>query len=290
MLVSPITSLKIDGRDFYIKRDDLFDPYLSGNKYRKLHKLLQTPSHSLNTIISYGGTQSNAMLAIAAMCQQKGWQFLYYTKPLSSYQREHPNGNYALALSLGMEHKEIEYTLYKDFIASLRLNLDAKTYIVDQGGADKSAQEGLDVLAQEIRMQKEQGEIPKEVLSLATPSGTGTTALYLAQTLSEYTVYTTPLIGDKEYLQTQMESLSPLPSNLIILESEKKYRFAKPYKEFYDIYTKLLHVGVEFDLLYAPLMWQELLMQTKEPLLYIHSGGVSGNATMLERYNRMLQK
>ena len=288
MKLSPLTQIEIEGRAFYIKRDDLIDPYLAGNKYRKLYTLLQTPKEALHTIISYGGTQSNAMLAIAAMCHQKGWQFLYYSKTLSSYQKEYPSGNFALAQRLGMQHHEIEHALYKEFIASLRLNLSEKTYIIDQGGADVSAQEGLHVLADEIQKQKQQGVLPSYINSLATPSGTGTTALYLAKALPEYTIYTTAVIGDAFYLREQMQSLSEIPENLIILESDKKYRFAKPYKEFYELYQKLLDKGIEFDLLYAPLLWKNLLEQTKEDILYIHSGGVSGNETMLQRYERLL--
>ena len=68
---SPISKIILEGREFLVKRDDLIDPYLAGNKYRKLYKLLKTPKNSLKKIISYGGTQSNAMLAIAAMCKEK---------------------------------------------------------------------------------------------------------------------------------------------------------------------------------------------------------------------------
>lgn len=220
------------------------------------------------------------MLAIAAMCRMKGWRFIYYTKPLSAIQKEQNGGNFFYALQLGMEHVEIEHEEYREFIAAIRLNLDAATYVIDQGGADTHAKEGLEVLAKEIREQK------PNVDALATPSGTGTTALYLALALPEYKIYTTPCVGDAKYLKEQMEALHKIPNNLVILESEKKYRFAKPYKEFLDIYKKFLKAGVEFDLLYAPGMWKALLEQTKEKILYIHSGGVSGNESMLKRYEQ----
>ena len=132
MNVSPISKIVLEGREFLVKRDDLIDPYLAGNKYRKLYTLLQTPSNNLNKIISYGGTQSNAMLAIAAMCREKSWEFIYYTKPLSKKQREQNSGNYGVSISLGMQHVEIEAELYRNFIASLRLNLEDKSFIVDQ--------------------------------------------------------------------------------------------------------------------------------------------------------------
>ena len=280
MINSPISKIILEGRDFYVKRDDLIDPFLAGNKYRKLYTLLQTPSHKLNKIISYGGTQSNAMLAIAAMCKRKGWQFDYYTKPLSKTQKNFSNGNYFHSLNLDMNHIEIEEAFYKDFIASLSLTVDTSTFIIDQGGAVEEAKRGLEVLAQEIRDSK------LEIRSLATPSGTGTTALFLALSLPEFKVYTTPCVGDSEYLREQMQALHELPDNLIILEPLKKHHFAKPYPEFLCIYKKLLETGIEFDLLYAPGMWESLLSQTNEEILYIHSGGVSGNESMLKRYEQ----
>ena len=278
MTHSPISKIILDGREFFVKRDDLIDPYLAGNKYRKLYTLLKSPSHRYNKIISYGGTQSNAMLAIAAMCKQKNWEFIYYTKPLSKQQQEQKIGNFYNALTLGMRHIELEQELYRDFIASLRLNLDDKTVVIDQGGADTMAVDGLKVLAQEIRQSN------LDVKALATPSGTGTTALYLALSLKEFKVYTTPSIGSVEYLKEQMSALHAIPDNLFILEPKKKYHFAKPYPEHFEMYEKLLAGGVEFDLLYAPLTWQCLLEQTDEEILYIHSGGVSGNESMLKRY------
>jgi 1-aminocyclopropane-1-carboxylate deaminase/D-cysteine desulfhydrase-like pyridoxal-dependent ACC family enzyme len=283
MMISPISKIVLEGREFLVKRDELIDPHLAGNKYRKLYPLLQTPKEKLNKIISYGGTQSNAMLAIAKMCFDKGWEFVYYTKPISTTQKQQKFGNYFHALKLGMKHIEIEYERYKDFIASIRLNLDEKTFIIDQGGAVVEADDGLKVLAKEIREQN------PPIKALATPSGTGTTALYLALNMPEYKVYTTSCVGDVEYLKKQMSALHTIPKNLIILKPQKKHHFAKPYPEFLDIYKKLLKCGIEFDLLYAPGMWKVLLEQTDEDILYIHSGGVTGNETMLKRYEKLLK-
>ncbi len=295
-LPSPISKIVLEGREFLVKRDDLIDPYLAGNKYRKLYTLLQTPSNNLNKIISYGGTQSNAMLAMAAMCREKDWEFIYYTKPLSQKQREQNMGNYAISLSLGMKHIEIENELYRDFIASLRLNLEDKTFIVDQGGAVEEAKIGLEVLAREIREVSSSSESLEKMVNtrqkiwnfdaIATPSGTGTTALFLALALPEYKIYTTPSVGDAAYLKEQMSALCEIPNNLIILEPKRKYHFAKPYPEFLDIYKRLLKEGIEFDLLYSPSLWIALEERTEEKILYVHSGGVSGNESMLKRYSQ----
>jgi len=282
-LPSPLSKIVLDGREFLVKRDDLIDPYLAGNKYRKLYTLLNTPNDKLSKLISYGGTQSNAMLAIAALAKKKSWEFVYYTKPLSKQQKEQKNGNYAKALELGMVHIEIAEPLYRDYIASLPINSDTQTFIVDQGGAVAEANEGIAVLANEIRQQLKSHT---DVKAVATPSGTGTTALFLALALPEYKVYTSPCVGDAAYLREQMLALASIPDNLYILEPPKKYHFAKLYREFYEVYKKLQNSGIEFDLLYAPGMWLRLLQETDEKVLYIHSGGVSGNESMLERYSR----
>ena len=281
MPISSISEIFLDGRSFYVKRDDLVDPFLAGNKFRKLHTLLQTPKEKYHTIISYGGTQSNAMLAIAAMCKIKNWKFVYYSKPVSQTMKEQRKGNLFLSLELGMEHTEIEHDSYKNFIASLSVTIDEKTFLIDQGGANSLAKEGLKVLAEEIR------ETKLDLKALVTPSGTGTTALYLALALPEYRIYTTPCVGNVSYLKEQMSALAKIPENLLILEPKKKYHFAKPYPEFFTIYKKLLNAGIEFDLLYAPLMWQTLLENVEEEVLYIHSGGVSGNESMLQRYEKI---
>ena len=276
---SPISKISLEGREFFIKRDDLIDPFLAGNKYRKLYTLLNTPSTTYQKIISYGGTQSNAMLAIAALCKQKGWEFEYLTKPIPQIQKHQEFGNFYNAKKLGMYHVEIDVNIYREYIASLSINADEKTFVLDQGGADRSAKEGLAVLAKEIRSEKE-----LNIQALATPSGTGTTALFLALCMPEYIIYTVPCVGDSTYLKAQMQALHDIPDNLVILEPKKKYHFAKLYPEFLDIYNNLKKAGVEFDLLYAPSMWLTLLEQTKEKVLYIHSGGVSGNESMLQRY------
>ena len=278
MTPTPISSIVLEGREFFVKRDDLVDKYLTGNKFRKLHPLLVTPNKAFDKIISYGGTQSNAMLSISAMCKQKGWEYIYYTKEISKTQEEKNIGNLYLAKMLGMNHIQIPHTKYRTVINELQFNLDEKTFLIDQGGAIVDAKEGLDILAEEIREQR------PNVKALATPSGTGTTALFLALSLPEYIVYTTPCVGDVNYLKKQMSALANLPDNLVILKPKKKYHFAKPYPNFLDIYKKTLSSGIEFDLIYSPGMWECLLEQTNEKILYIHSGGVSGNESMLERY------
>jgi len=232
------------------------------------------------------------MASIAALCRRKGWEFLYITKELSSTLNQNPNGNLKWALDAGMELLEFAPDEYRAVIESLytplpdqRVQSRAGDLLLAQGGADLGAKAGVELLAEEIKHWKNKESIDK--VTVVTPSGTGTTAFYLACSLSDQKVLTSPLIGTKEYLAEQMRYLGELPKNLHIIETEKRYRFGKPYKEYLEIYQKLLKQGVEIDLLYAPKMLIALseVMNTLEgEILYVHSGGIKGNCSMFERY------
>ena len=108
----------------------------------------------------------------------------------------------------------------------------------------------------------------------------------LACALPDITVLTTPVVGDKAYLLTQMQMLGPMPQNLHILESPRKYHFAQPYAEFLAIWQELQEAGITVDLIYGAAMWHTLLQAgpLHGPVLYVHSGGLIGNETMLSRY------
>ncbi len=285
--ISAIETFRFRGRDFYVKRDDTIDPLLSGNKYRKLYTFLQTPPQDYSKIYSYGGIQSNAMLSIAVLCHQKGWEFHYTAKTIPSSLKRDITGNLKLAMALGMRLHEVSPADYDEAVALLRAQeSEPKRLLVSQGGADPLAKEGVEVLAEEVKAwRREHSDDP---LTVVTPSGTGTTAYYLAQALPEYKVVTTPVIGNREYLLTQLARLGTYPENLHLLQSEKKYHFGKPYVEFLKLYQELKQSGLEFDLLYGTKMWLVLLENIESiegDILYVHSGGIIGNETMLQRYD-----
>ncbi len=286
MLPSRIDTVQFRGRTFYVKRDDLIDTCLSGNKYRKLFTLVQTPKHTYSKIISYGGGQSNAMLAIACLCRTKGWEFHYYTKDLPKVLKDTAEGNLELALKEGMIVHEVPHALFQEKIEELQSLVEAGTLLISQGGADTIAKEGVYQLADEIKIWKKEKGLNK--LYVVLPSGTGTTALYLNEVLDkETTVYTSVLVGDEAYQLEQWKRLSdgPYPK---IFPSKKKQKFAKPYDEYLAMHKELQDAtGITFDLIYAPRTWIEMCenIDEHETILYVHTGGVSGNATMLERYD-----
>ncbi|CAJ1934476.1 unnamed protein product [Cylindrotheca closterium] len=75
---SPVEEKLIAGRRVYIKRDDLLRLHgsqISGNKARKLLAMNEVPYNEFpSCLVSYGGPQSNSMLALAALVNYKNRQ------------------------------------------------------------------------------------------------------------------------------------------------------------------------------------------------------------------------
>jgi len=280
-LPSPIQSLTFDKKQFYLKRDDLIDTHFSGNKARKLYYFLQNDFPDIDTLISYGSAQSNAMYSLSVLAKKKGWKFEYFVDHIADYLKEDPHGNYKSALDHGM--KIIEG------LSAMPQHASKEVLFVEEGGRQKEAEFGMVFLATEIISWQTEKSFTE--LNIFLPSGTGTTALFLQKHLPLNTVYTTPCVGDEHYLKKQfLELEADQKHHPVILSLKKKHHFGKLYKENYKIWLKLQQqTGVEFDLLYDPLGWRALLAHPEifsKPTLYIHQGGVLGNESMLPRYKR----
>jgi 1-aminocyclopropane-1-carboxylate deaminase len=275
-----IEPIKFNNLNFFIKRDDLLHEDFSGNKARKLLYFLENDFKNITKLISFGSAQSNALYSMAVLCKLKNWQFDFYVDHIASFLKENPKGNYKEAIEQGANIIEDSSFDYSSFECS------KNELIISEGGAVQEASYGIKVLANELEdwIKKQEKEY-----KVFLPSGTGTTALFLQKYLS-CEVLTVPCVGDSTYLKKQFLDLEDEKYHPTILEPKKKYHFGKLYKEFYDVWKSLkTQTNIEFDLLYDPLgmiTLQEYLKENDENIIYIHQGGLKGNITMLERYER----
>ena len=115
-LDSPVTKHIICGKPIHIKRDDLLNVHgLSGNKARKYLKLLRDVVVDEGTnipecynqyhqchpyhLVSYGGIQSNSMLALSQIAQlNQKYNFTYFSRKIPRFLKKTPIGNYQRAL------------------------------------------------------------------------------------------------------------------------------------------------------------------------------------------------
>ena len=280
---SPIEKINFNNHEIFVKRDDLLDVDFSGNKARKFYYFLKHDFPNITKVVSHGSAQSNAMYSLSVLCKLRGWSFDYYVDHIASYLKETPSGNYKEALKNGMNIYEEEFPSH----------LDENTLFINEGGALKEAQYGLEIVAQEIISWAEENSY--ENLKVFLPSGTCTTALFLQKFLP-FPVLTCACVGNEEYLEKQFSNLEKT-NHPIILQRKKKYHFGKLYKEFYSTYKDLYEqTNIEFDLLYDSLGFIVLeeylnsLENDNSKILYIHQGGLIGNISMGERYKHKYEK
>ncbi len=293
---SPIQSIECFGFDILIKRDDLLHPDFSGNKARKFIYFLEKDLSGIDKIVSFGSNQSNAMYSLSVLCKDKGIKFEYYTNHIPDFLKEYPVGNYKYAVKNGMKIKIFD-NLNRAFLKNLSKTVKkGSTLYIPEGGRCETSKYGISMLSKEIIEYKKDNNIKK--LKIFLPSGTGTTALFLQQSIRDFNddakVYTVACVGGKEYLKEQFYSLCKNESYHPEILDTKKYHFGKLDCELYKFWIKLCQqTSIEFDLLYDPIGFSEMVKNLRsskpsedEKILYIHQGGIKGNESMLQRYKR----
>lgn len=278
---TPLENISYKALDFYIKRDDLLHPDFSGNKARKFHYFLSGEFLHVRRVVSFGSNQSNAMYSLSVLAKLRGWEFVYFTHHIPAFLKENPIGNYKYALQNGMKIFES-----KNKADEANAMSDAKTLIVQEGGRQKEAEYGLEILALELQEDIKRQNIKNPFVYL--PSGTGVTALFLQKYLP-FTVFTCSTVGGDEYLKKQWKMLEQNEECFpVIVSSEKKYHYGKLDIELYQLWEDLQkNTGIEFDLLYDVVGWKKLLSylpKMRGTLIYLHQGGLRGNESMLQRY------
>lgn len=91
------------GIDLWLKRDDLTGVGLfGGNKIRKLEYVLgEAAGRGCDTVVSYGASQSNCAMQVAAACRRLGMHTILYL--VSLVESEEPRANLLLDHVLGAE-------------------------------------------------------------------------------------------------------------------------------------------------------------------------------------------
>jgi 1-aminocyclopropane-1-carboxylate deaminase/D-cysteine desulfhydrase-like pyridoxal-dependent ACC family enzyme len=158
------------GAKIVVKRDDLIDEWVSGNKWRKLkHNIAAAQGAKQNRILTFGGAFSNHLLATAKACHLAGMESIGIVRgeELNERSNETLKNCFALGMELVFISRE-EYHLRDDKSYIEQLHIDyPNTYIVPEGGANFY---GL------IGCQEIWKELPKDYTDVVVAAGTGTTA------------------------------------------------------------------------------------------------------------------
>ncbi|AZQ64617.1 1-aminocyclopropane-1-carboxylate deaminase/D-cysteine desulfhydrase [Flammeovirga pectinis] len=177
--------LEQNGVRFFVKRDDLTHPEVSGNKWRKLkYNLLKAKEEGYSTLLTFGGAYSNHIHAFAAAGK------LYGMKTIGVIRGEEHlplNKTLSFATSQGMELTYLDRTSFRDYKAAIPKLREqfGDFYMAPMGGSNQLALEGVAELGEEIN------SFDQKVDYVCAACGTGGTLAGLINSIDT----TTEIIG-----------------------------------------------------------------------------------------------
>lgn len=134
-----------------LKRDDLIDPVLSGNKWRKLkYQLAEARTIDASTLLTFGGAYSNHIRAVAAA----GHRYGFATVGVIRGEERPFNEQLAAAVEDGMHLHYLDRVTYRRKTSSDVLNNLRREYgdffLIPEGGSAPLALRGCRELVREI--------------------------------------------------------------------------------------------------------------------------------------------
>ena len=165
------------GIELLVRRDDLIDPTLSGNKFYKLFfNLWDAHAQGLNRLLSFGGAYSNHLHALAAAGNRYGFSTLGVVRGERPAQL---SPTLLDAEAWGMKLIFIGRTEYRDksepeLIAALKARY-REFYLIPEGGANLAGAQGMQQLGQSLERQ-----LKGDYTAVCIACGTGTSLAGLA--------------------------------------------------------------------------------------------------------------
>lgn len=277
------------GIELFVKRDDLIDAYISGNKIRKLeHNLLAAQREAVEQIHTYGGAYSNHLLASAAV-SKKLKQSMY-----GWVRGEELNAKSNTLLmecgKLGMGLKFLERDLYNQHKLSSGLSYTngKSVWYIPEGGANPQGILGCTEIYTEAVAQN--GYKDFDVVVVA--QGTTTTSLGILASIPKSTILlVVPVLKGFNAL-TEMQKLAtkakqePATAHLRfsfdqlkILDQYHHGGYAKSSSELNEFIGKF-NASSQFPIesiytakaLFA--LQDQLLNFKQRSILFIHTGGI----------------
>lgn len=283
------------GIQLFIKREDLIDPFISGNKFRKLkYNLLEAKKLGYHTLLTFGGAYSNHIHAVA----YAGHKYGFKTIGIIRGEENLPlNATLSDAQSFDMKFKYVSRLKYRNktddaFIDELKAQF-GEFYLVPEGGSNALAVKGCTEI------------IDSRICTfdhICCASGTGgTLAGVIAGMGGQKNILGFPALKNAGFLKEVISNLildynSKTYSNWdLILDyhfggyakyNESLIRFINDFKKkqgipLDPIYTGKLLFGI-YDLI------QKGLFMRGESILAIHSGGLQGINGFNERFGKLI--
>jgi 1-aminocyclopropane-1-carboxylate deaminase len=272
-----------------VKRDDLIDPYISGNKWRKLKYILaDAVEKGKNHLITFGGAYSNHLVATAAAAARSGLK-------ASAFVRGERVENEMLLLCrlYGMELLFTDREAYRDkqgcYNQHFAQNPDC--YFIDEGGASAEAVMGCAEII---------SELPADTGHIFCAAGTGTTAAGLLQGIRNAglptKLHVIPVLKGGNFLLEDIERYAEAKDQLILHTDYHFGGYAKTTPELLNFMRQFsARTGILTDPVYTAKMFFALddlarqeYFQGDEKIIALHTGGLLGILGMKDKLFKTL--
>ncbi len=285
-IYSPIHKIEFTPfNNFFVKRDDLIDPYISGNKWRKLkYTIEKLQSEKKSHIVTFGGAYSNHLLATAAAAAK------LKLKATAFVRGEAVKNEMLMLCSLfGMELIFTDRESYKNKaqLFNSHFGNDNEAYFIDEGGASNEAIPGCAEIIDEL---------PIAYDHIFCAAGTGTTAAGLLKGIQQKKLNTKlhviPVLKGGVFIKDEIEKYTHLSENLVLHTDYHFGGYAKTTPElisFIKLFTA--QTGLLIDPVYTAKMFysiidleQKNVIDKNDNILAIHTGGLLGILGMKEKF------
>lgn len=287
-LYSPLQKLahpQLSG--LWIKRDDLIDPYISGNKWRKLKYILKDVAEKGKShLVTFGGAYSNHLVATAAAAARSGLKATAFVRG-----EQVENEMLLLCKLYGMALIFTDRESYKDKQACYDKYFaeDQESYFINEGGAGAHAITGCAEIIDEL---------PTDIDHIFCAAGTGTTAAGLLSGIKKAGLKTRlhviPVLKGGEFIQKEIANYVPLTEQLILHTDYHFGGYAKTQPELLNFMRQFIaENGILIDPVYTAKMCFALYdlarnnyFQKDEKIIMLHSGGLLGIMGMKDKLGK----
>lgn len=277
-VLSPIHTINFKSlKSVAVKRDDMIDPYISGNKWRKLkYILIDVAKKDKNHLVTFGGAYSNHLVATAAAASRNG---LRSTAFVRGDQVE--NEMLLLCKLFGMTLLFVDRESYKNkssLYSSYFKNND-NTYFIDEGGACEEAAIGCSEII---------AELPQLYDHIFCAAGTGTTAAGLLRGINQNKLKTQlhviPVLKGGEFIEREIAKYEKDLSNLKLHTEYHFGGYAKTTPELLKFMKDFIATtGMLIDPIYTAKMFYAIndlatnnYFEKETKILAVHTGGLLG--------------
>ncbi len=282
---SPIHTINFDSFNaVFVKRDDLIDPYISGNKWRKLKYILKDViSKNKNHLVTFGGAYSNHLVATAAAAARNNLKATAFVRG-----EVVENEMLILCKLFGMQLVFVDRDSYKDKTALFNTHFGnhKNAYFINEGGASEEAVTGCSEIITELPMRYDH---------IFCAAGTGTTAAGLLRGINQQNLQTQlhviPVLKGGEFIKTEVEHYE---KDLSKLHLHTDYHFGG-YAKTTPVLIKFIKeftskTGLLIDPVYTAKMFFAIndlssknYFEKETKILALHTGGLFGILGMKEK-------